>query len=140
MFEPGVTDTNKEGKLVAWSNVSDINYIRNPEEATHNTGYVLDLSFLNISFMTTSIQTDIHYASDYKVQVTVILGKGKVLLEQAYYRISEAELSTFLALVQASVTLLLKADNLFILKELNKLAAQLAIALGLAIKTVKKPD
>jgi hypothetical protein len=63
-----------------------------------------------------------------------------VLLKQAYYRILETELSTFLALVQASVTLLLKADNLFTPKELDKLVAQLATALGLAIETVKKPD
>jgi hypothetical protein len=70
----------------------------------------------------------------------VILGRGKVLLKQVHYYIPEAELSTFLALVQASVALLLKADNLFTSKELDKLAAQLATALGLAIKTVRKPD
>jgi hypothetical protein len=67
MFKPGITDTNKEGKLAAWSSASSINYIRNPGEATHNTGYVLDLSFLNIPFATTSIQTNIHYTSDHKV-------------------------------------------------------------------------
>jgi hypothetical protein len=67
MFKPGVTDTNKEGKLAAWSSTSDIDYIRNLGKATHNTGYVLDLSFLNIPFATTSIQTDIHYMSDHKV-------------------------------------------------------------------------
>jgi hypothetical protein len=67
MFEPGVADTNKGDKLAAWSSVSGIDYIRNPGKATHNTGYVLDLSFLNIPFTTTSIQTDIYYASDHKV-------------------------------------------------------------------------
>jgi hypothetical protein len=70
----------------------------------------------------------------------VILDKGKVLLKQAYYCILKAELSIFLTLVQASVTLLLKANNLFTPKKLNKLAAQLAIALGLAIETIEKPD
>jgi hypothetical protein len=70
----------------------------------------------------------------------VILGKGKVLLEQVHYRIPEAELSTFSALVQASVALLLKADNLFTLKKLDELAAQLTTALGSAIETVRKPD
>jgi hypothetical protein len=40
-----------------------------------------------------------------------------------YYCISEAELSTFLALVQASVVLLSKADDLFTSKELDELAA-----------------
>jgi hypothetical protein len=99
MFKPGVADTNKEGELAAWSSTSSIDYIRNPEKATHNAGYVLDLSFSNIPFATISIQTDIHYTSDHKVQVTVILGRGKVLLEQAYYRILKAELNTFLALV-----------------------------------------
>jgi hypothetical protein len=67
MFKPGVADTNKEGELTAWSSVSSINYIKNLEEVTHNVNYVLDLSFLNISFTTTSIQTDIHYVSDHKV-------------------------------------------------------------------------
>ena len=140
MFKPGVINTNKEGELAAWSSASGIDYIENLGEATYNASYVLDLSFSNIPFATTSIRTDIHCASDHKVQVTVIPGKKKVLLEQAHYRIPEAELSTFSALVQASVALLPKADNLFTPKELDKLAAQLAIALGLAIETVGKPD
>jgi hypothetical protein len=55
MFKLGVADTNKEGELVAWSSISGIDYIRNPEKATHNAGYVLDLSFLNIPFVITSI-------------------------------------------------------------------------------------
>jgi hypothetical protein len=55
MFKLGVADTNKKGKLAAWSSISGINYIKNPEKATHNAGYVLDLSFLNIPFVTTSI-------------------------------------------------------------------------------------
>jgi hypothetical protein len=67
MFKPGITDTNKEGKLAAWFSISGINYIKNPGKATHNTGYVLDLSFLNIPFVTTSIQTNIHYTLDHKV-------------------------------------------------------------------------
>ena len=66
MFKPGVADTNKEGELAAWSSISGIDYIRTPEKATHNTGYVLDLSFLNIPFATISIQTDIYYTLDYK--------------------------------------------------------------------------
>jgi hypothetical protein len=99
MFKPGVTDTNKEGKLTAWSSASGIDYIENLEKVTHNTGYVLDLSFLNIPFVTTSIQTNIHYTSDHKVQVIVILSKEKVLLKQAYYHILETKLSTFLVLV-----------------------------------------
>jgi hypothetical protein len=99
MFEPGVADTNKEGELAAWSSVSGIDYIGNLGEVTHNAGYVLDLSFLNIPFATTSIQTDMYCVSDHKVQVIVILGRGKVLLKQVYYCILEAELSTFLALV-----------------------------------------
>jgi hypothetical protein len=67
MFEPGVANTNKEGELAAWSSASGIDYIKNPEEATHNTGYVLDLSFLNIPFVTTNIRTNMYYVSDHKV-------------------------------------------------------------------------
>jgi hypothetical protein len=67
MFKLGIADTNKKDKLMAWSSTSGIDYIRNPGEATHNAGHVLDLSFLNIPFAITSIQTDIYYASDHKV-------------------------------------------------------------------------
>jgi hypothetical protein len=67
MFKPGITNTNREGELAAWSSASSIDYIRNPGEVTHNAGYVLDLSFLNIPFATISIQTNIHYALDHKV-------------------------------------------------------------------------
>jgi hypothetical protein len=67
MFKPGVADINKEGELAAWSSTSSIDYIKNLGKATHNTGYVLDLSFLNIPFVTTNIQTNIYYASDHKV-------------------------------------------------------------------------
>jgi hypothetical protein len=67
MFKLGVVDTNREDELAAWSSVSSIDYIKNLREATHNAGHVLDLSFLNIPFTTTSIQTDMYYASDHKV-------------------------------------------------------------------------
>jgi hypothetical protein len=67
MFKLGVADINKEGELAAWSSISSINYIRNPGKATHNADYVLDLSFLNIPFATTSIRTNIHCMSDHKV-------------------------------------------------------------------------
>ena len=67
MFKLGVTNTNKRDKLTAWSSVSGIDYIKNLREATHNAGHVLDLSFLNISFVIISIQTDIYYTLDHKV-------------------------------------------------------------------------
>jgi hypothetical protein len=99
MFKLGVADINKEGELAAWSSVSNINYIKNLGKATYNTGYVLDLSFSNIPFVIISIQTNIYYTLDHKVQVIVILSKEKVLLKQVYYYILKTELSTFLALV-----------------------------------------
>jgi hypothetical protein len=55
MFKLDVTNTNKKGELAAWSSASSINYIKNLEKTTHNTGYILDLSFLNIPFATISI-------------------------------------------------------------------------------------
>jgi hypothetical protein len=55
MFESGIIDTNKGGELAAWSSTNGIDYIKNPREVIHNASYVLDLSFLNIPFVTTSI-------------------------------------------------------------------------------------
>jgi hypothetical protein len=67
MFKPGITNTNKKGELMAWSSVNNINYIKNLRKVTYNTNYVLDLSFLNISFITISIQTNIYYVLNHKV-------------------------------------------------------------------------
>jgi hypothetical protein len=67
MFKLGVANTNKKGKLIAWSSASNINYIKNLRKTTHNTSYVLNLSFLNIPFVTINIQTDIYYVLNHKV-------------------------------------------------------------------------
>jgi hypothetical protein len=55
MFKLDIANTNKEGELAAWSSISGINYIKNLKKVTHNAGYVLDLSFLNIPFIIISI-------------------------------------------------------------------------------------
>jgi hypothetical protein len=67
MFKPDIVNTNKKEELAAWFSISNIDYIKNLRKATHNTGYILDLSFLNIPFMTTSIQTNIYYTLNHKV-------------------------------------------------------------------------
>jgi hypothetical protein len=67
MFKLSVADTNKKGELMAWSSISGINYIKNLRKVTYNTGYILDLSFLNISFIIISIQTNIYCVLNYKV-------------------------------------------------------------------------
>jgi hypothetical protein len=99
MFKSDITDTNKKGELVAWFSASNIDYIKNLRKATYNTDYIFNLSFLNISFIITSIQTNIYYVLDHKVQVTMILGRGKVPLEQMHYYILKTELSTFSAFI-----------------------------------------
>jgi hypothetical protein len=67
MFKPDIADTNKKGELIAWFSTSGINYIKNLKKVTHNAGYVFNLSFLNISFVITSIQKNIYCTLDYKV-------------------------------------------------------------------------
>jgi hypothetical protein len=67
MFKPGVADTNKGGELIAWSSASGMDYIKNLGEATHDADYVLDLSFLNIPFVTISIRIDMYCVSDHEV-------------------------------------------------------------------------
>jgi hypothetical protein len=67
MFKLDIANTNKKEELAAWFSTSNIDYIKNLRKATYNTGYILDLSFLNIPFMTTSIQTNIYYTLDHKV-------------------------------------------------------------------------
>jgi hypothetical protein len=55
MFKLDIANTNKKGELATWFSVSNINYIKNLRKTIYNTGYVLNLSFLNISFATINI-------------------------------------------------------------------------------------
>jgi hypothetical protein len=45
MFKLGITNTNKEGELIAWFSISNINYIKNLGKAIYNANYVLNLNF-----------------------------------------------------------------------------------------------
>jgi hypothetical protein len=55
MFKLDIINTNKKGKLAAWSSTNGISYIKNTKKTIYNTSYVLDLSFLNIPFIIINI-------------------------------------------------------------------------------------
>jgi hypothetical protein len=55
MFKSGVTNTNKKGKLKAYSSISNIDYIKTLRKVIYNINYVFDLSFLNMLFIIISI-------------------------------------------------------------------------------------
>ena len=71
----------------------------------HCAGYVLNLTFSNILFAQSTVNTSMHSGLDYKTIVTSvpIPTLGTLNLEQYYYRVLEASLLRFSRLVEIGV-------------------------------------
>ena len=81
MFEPGVITAQGGSRLAEWSIASGMDYVGEPGKATHRAGHVIDLSFSNIPFTSTTVREDLHCGSDHYTLVTVIPRRGKQPLD-----------------------------------------------------------
>jgi hypothetical protein len=106
MFEPGSRSLYGGDTLAQWSAISRMDYIGAPGAATHNAEHVLDFTFSNVPFATIQIREDLHSGSDYETQVTTLLGRGRVPLDQFHYRVPEEELSKLAGIVKSGVAIL----------------------------------
>jgi hypothetical protein len=141
MFEPGVTTAHRGAELAKWAAESGMDFIGIPGVPTHELRHVIDLTFSNVAFASSSVRTDMHCGSDHETQITVIPGRGREPLDQFHYRVPEEELGKFAGLVKNSVATL--PHDLWRITEparLNEYAIALAEVLNSAIQTVGRPD
>jgi hypothetical protein len=80
-----------------------MDFIDTLDAPTQRARHVLNLTFSNVPFAQTTIQTDMHSGLDHETQVTIILGQGSVPLKQFHFRVLESELDKFSRLVKNSV-------------------------------------
>jgi hypothetical protein len=58
-----------------------MNFIRIPDKSIYRIEYILNLTFLNISFIITLIRPELYTSSDYKTQIIIISGQGVISLK-----------------------------------------------------------
>ena len=142
-FEPGARTEDGGGYLSQWSIDSGMDYIGEPGRATHRAGHVIDLSFSNIPFAKTKVQTDLNCGSDHEMLVTMIPGRGRSPLQQFHYRIPENRLLQFAGLVELEMHHVhspARIRNYKTTMEIEHCAEALTGALNHAIRTIGKPD
>jgi len=72
VFELDSSTENGGAALARWAYTNSAEYIREPRQATHRAGYVLDLSFANIPFTQTVIVKDMNCGLDHETLVISI--------------------------------------------------------------------
>jgi hypothetical protein len=117
-----------------------MDYIGAPGAATHNAEYVLDLTFSNVPFATTQIREDLHSGSDHETQVTTLLGRGRVPLDQFHYRVPEEELSKLAGIVKSGVAILPDPATLGTQEQIDEYIRLITECFQSALKIVGRPD
>ena len=102
MFEPSIQAAHQGAELARWATESGMDFIGTLGAPTQRARHVLDLTFSNVPFAQTTIQTDMHSGLDHETQVTIIPSRGNVPLEQFHFRVLESELDRFARLVKNS--------------------------------------
>lgn len=139
-FEPGSTTAHGGGALARWSTDNNIDYIGEPGQPTHQAGHVLDLTFSNIPFATSTVRDDLHSGSDHSTQVTSIPSRGKVTPEQYNYWVPEPLLPRFSGLVELGMQGLPDSSAIKTQIQLEQHVTALTAVLTEAIETAGKPD
>jgi len=139
-FEPGVQPANRGAELARWSADSGMDFIGIPGESTHGARHVLDLTFSNIPFATTSVRLELHSGLDHETQVTIIPGRGVVPLEQHHFRIPETELIKFTGLVKNGVAKLQDPWSLTTTAKVDDFATAFATVFSSSIEAAGRPD
>jgi Endonuclease-reverse transcriptase len=66
MFEPGIQTLHQGAELARWATESGMDFIGTPGAPTQRAGHVLDLTFSNVPFAQTTIQTNMHSGLDHE--------------------------------------------------------------------------
>lgn len=137
-FEPGVTTYGRGGELAAWSTDSGMDYLGTPGEPTHREGHVLDLTFSNVPFASTSVRKDLHCGSDHESLMTILPGRGMEAQPPLKHRIADDQLETFASLVHIGIGRLPDPWSIGDPQSLDEYAASLEAMFKSAIETAGK--
>jgi hypothetical protein len=103
VFERGSMSTHSGTELAQWANQNGMDFTGEPGQPPHRARHVLDVAFSNIPFATTTVRDDMHSGSDQSTLVTIIAARGSPSLDQFHYRVPEAHLHRFAALVELNI-------------------------------------
>lgn len=103
-FEPTIQHSRDGGsRLASWSRDTGMAFLNSPGVPTHRDGHVLDLTFSNIPFASTTVREDMRCGSDHETLFTVIPGRGTPNPPDPIHTIGPGEVELFRRLISGQV-------------------------------------
>ncbi|EDN10534.1 predicted protein [Histoplasma mississippiense (nom. inval.)] len=99
-FEPGAVNLHRGGELVQWASEHGMDFVGEIGVPTHAAGHVIDLTFSNVAFASTTVRQDLHCGSDHQFMITMLPTTPQTQLSDARIKITDSQLEPFADLVR----------------------------------------
>ncbi|EDN09180.1 conserved hypothetical protein [Histoplasma mississippiense (nom. inval.)] len=138
-FEPGAVNLHRGGELVQWASEHGMDFVGEIGVPTHATGHVIDLTFSNVTFASTTVRQDLHCGSDHQSMVTVLPTTPQTQLSDARIKITDSQLEPFADLVRGLMVDMPCPEGVGNVAQLDDLAQHFTQSLLAAAQAVSKP-
>ncbi|EDN04709.1 conserved hypothetical protein [Histoplasma mississippiense (nom. inval.)] len=138
-FEPGAVNLHRGGELVQWASEHGMDFVGEIGVPTHAAGHVIDLTFSNVAFASTTVRQDLHCGSDHQSMITMLPTTPQTQLSDARIKITDSQLEPFADLVRGLMVDMPCPEGVGNVAQLDDLAQHFTQSLLAAAQAVSKP-
>ncbi|EDN08633.1 conserved hypothetical protein [Histoplasma mississippiense (nom. inval.)] len=138
-FEPGAVNLHRGGELVQWASEHGMDFVGEIGVPTHAAGHVIDLTFSNVAFASTTVRQDLHCGSDHQSMITMLPTTPQTQLSDARIKITDSQLEPFADLVRGLMVDMPCPERVGNVAQLDDLAQHFTQSLLAAAQAVSKP-
>ncbi|EDN08379.1 conserved hypothetical protein [Histoplasma mississippiense (nom. inval.)] len=138
-FEPGAVNLHRGGELVQWASEHGMDFVGEIGVPTHAAGHVIDLTFSNVAFASTTVRQDLHCGSDHQSMITMLPTTPQTQPSDARIKITDSQLEPFADLVRGLMVDMPCPEGVGNVAQLDDLAQHFTQSLLAAAQAVSKP-
>ncbi|EDN04275.1 conserved hypothetical protein [Histoplasma mississippiense (nom. inval.)] len=138
-FEPGAVNLHRGGELVQWASEHGMDFVGEIGVPIHAAGHVIDLTFSNVAFASTTVRQDLHCGSDHQSMITMLPTTPQTQLSDARIKITDSQLEPFADLVRGLMVDMPCPEGVGNVAQLDDLAQRFTQSLLAAAQAVSKP-
>ncbi|EDN05971.1 conserved hypothetical protein [Histoplasma mississippiense (nom. inval.)] len=139
-LKPGAVNSGTgAGELVQWASEHGMDFVGEIGIPTHAAGHVIDLTFSNVAFASTTVRQDLHCGSDHQSMITMLPTTPQTQLSDARIKITDSQLEPFADLVRGLMVDMPCPEGVGNVAQLDDLAQHFTQSLLAAAQAVSKP-
>ncbi|EDN04458.1 conserved hypothetical protein [Histoplasma mississippiense (nom. inval.)] len=138
-FEPGAVNLHRGGELVQWANEHGMDFVGEIGVPIHAADHVIDLTFSNVVFTSTTVHQDLHCSSDHQSMVTMLSTTPQTQLSDAQIKITDSQLEPFADLIRGLMVDMPCSEGVGNVAQLDDLTQHFTQSLLAAAQAVSKP-